>query len=156
MSDVTPYPKPAPRAPKPRKRLRWQSPKRAAEKPLRDAVRAAAAIRDQGCVGPARGLPGPCGAVGERWQLEVHETRARGTHPGSHLRLDSTALLCPIHHDAVTSPSGEARAIAEASGLLVRFQALTDPIEPARARLGDMDGPIRGWESRPRTTPMTS
>lgn len=105
--------------PTPGYRFPRESPKTIREKPIRAAVREAAKERDGGCVGPRRGLPGRCGPVGDRTRLEVHEVASRGTHPGSHLKLELTATLCPVHHSAVTSAVGEARELAIRAGLIV-------------------------------------
>lgn len=101
-------------------RLAPRSPKTIREAPLRAAVRAEALARDGGCVGPARGLPGACRSYYGRPPLEVHEVAARGTHPGSHLKVELTVCLCNYHHDACTSPVGEMRVLVESLGLLVR------------------------------------
>ena len=101
-------------------RLPPVSPKRRAEAPLRAEVRRQAIERDGGCVGPRRGLPGACGPVGDRTGIEVHEVAQRSTHPGSHLKVELTACLCPRHHDACSSPVGEMRELVESVGLLVR------------------------------------
>jgi len=50
----------------------------------------------------------------------VHETTARGTHPGSHLDPSCTVALCQSHHSMVTSPVGEMRKLCESVGLIKR------------------------------------
>lgn len=100
--------------------LRAQSEKRRQESPIRAEVRSAVLARDGGCVGPLRGLRGMCGSVGDRVGFEVHEVAARSTTPGSHLIPDLAVVLCPRHHDMVTSPHGEDRRRAIEAGLLVR------------------------------------
>lgn len=73
------------------------------------------------CQGPSFGLPGRCASPDPRRpELEVHETTARGTHPGSHLDPSCTVALCQRHHSMVTSPVGEMRRLCEAVGLIVR------------------------------------
>lgn len=105
---------------KPRTKLASQSARTRSERPLRAEVRRQVIERDKRCVGPRRGLPGPCGPLPGRSGLEVHEVAARGTHPGSHLRVDLAVALCARHHDMITSASGEILKLARRSGLVVR------------------------------------
>ena len=102
------------------KRIPQQSPKRIAEKDEREAMRQRVIARDGGCVGPARGLPGACGTLPDRYGLEVHEFRQRSTHPGSHLRDEDAVALCAVHHSYCTSPSGERLVIVMAAGMIER------------------------------------
>ncbi len=106
--------------PKARTPLAGESPKRKAERPLRAEVRRQVIERDGRCVGPSRGLPGRCGTLPDRLGLEVHEVAARGTHPGSHLNVDLAVALCPVHHDMVTSASGEMLKLARRANLVIR------------------------------------
>lgn len=94
------------------KGLRYQSPKRAAEKPERDAVREHVLNRDRRCIPADRGMPGACQVYGGRDPLEVHEIAARGTHPGSHLDPDLCVAACPYHHDRLTNAYGEELELA--------------------------------------------
>lgn len=127
--DVTPYPKQGPRPKAKRKPLPYRSVRRLSEAEARDAVRAEVLERDRWtCVAPGRGLPGLCASPHPgRPALEVHEVEARGTHPGSHLRHEVCVTLCQSHHDAVTSPHGADRIIAEMAGLLVRNSTAVRP-----------------------------
>lgn len=121
-NEVTPRFKQPPK-PKPnRKGVRPVSVRRLSEAEARAHVRAEVIARDHyRCVGPDRGLPGVCSSpFPDRPPLEVHEAYQRSTHPGSHLRPDDCVTLCQTHHDAVTSPVGEARRLAERVGLIVR------------------------------------
>jgi hypothetical protein len=102
------------------KALPAESPKRKAERPLRDAVRAEVKARDQGCVGPRRGLPKVCGTLPDRYDTEVHEVESRGTRPGSHLLAECAVELCPVHHSYCTSAKGEALKLVRRVGLVVR------------------------------------
>lgn len=108
------------RSKKTRTPLAAESPKRKAERPLRADVRRQVIERDKGCVGPRKGLPGACGTLPDRYGLEVHESSSRGTHPGSHLNVDLAVALCPVHHDMITSASGEMLELARRCGLVVK------------------------------------
>lgn len=77
--------------------LPQQSPKRIAEKTLRDKVVERAMKRDERCQGPAGGLPGKCGGP-----LDPHEIVARSQKPGGHLEIDNVIMLCRLHHTMVT------------------------------------------------------
>lgn len=122
MSDVTPVWKTGKKKPAAKKPLPFKSAKRKAEADQRAEVRRITAERaGYRCQGPEAGLPGDCFSPDPtRPDLEVHEPRQRSTHPGSHLDASNTVLLCQRHHDAVTSPVGEARVLAEGIGMIVR------------------------------------
>lgn len=112
-----------------RTRLRPVSSKRAAERGQRAEVRRITLERAGGrCEGPGRGLEGECASPNPlRPVLETNETKARGTHPGSHLDASCTVALCQRHHDLLTNAVGEVRVHAEATGLIVRARGL-DPV----------------------------
>lgn len=120
--EVTPIPKAPKKPPAARKRVRPVSVRRLSEKEARAHVRGTVIARDNyRCVGPDRGLPDLCSSpFPDRPPLEVHEAFQRSTHPGSHLRPDDCVTLCQTHHDAVTSPVGEARQRALDAGLIVK------------------------------------
>lgn len=117
-----PVPKAGRKPPARRRPLPPMSHKRLSEREQRAEVRRATIERaGHRCQGPSFGLPGPCGSPNLlRPELEVHETTARGTHPGSHLDPSCTVALCQNCHSAVTSPVGEMRKLAESVGLIKR------------------------------------
>ena len=104
---------------------RPQAQRRDRAKEQRRRVREQAIERDQGCVGPDRGLPGECGSpFDHRPPLEVHEIRPRGRQPGSHLQLRLCVTLCQQHHDMCTSPVGDVLDLVERCGLLLPAEPL--------------------------------
>ena len=117
-----PVPKAGPRPPAKRRPLPRASHKRLSEREQRAEVRRLTIERaGHRCQGPAYGLPGECASPDLlRPELEVHETTARGTHPGSHLDPSCTVALCQSHHSMVTSPVGEMRKLCESVGLIKR------------------------------------
>jgi hypothetical protein len=120
--DVQPIWKNPPAAKKKTRRsVKPVSDRRRSETEQRAEVRRLVKARDRVCQGPGAGLPDPCASPFEwRAELEVHEYAQRSTHPGSHLDPDLCVLLCQHHHDMVTSPVGEMRALVERVGLIVR------------------------------------
>jgi hypothetical protein len=62
-------------------------------------VRMAAYARDQGCLGPRVGMPGPCAG-----QVELDHIRASGAvGKKSRSTLDNAASLCGTHHRLKTN-----------------------------------------------------
>lgn len=120
MPEVTPFPKPEPRPPKPpyqmkRKRLRPMSDKRRAELPEHDRVRAAVFARDcHKCQAKVRG-------VLTRWRcsgpLTFHHIRKAAQ--GGRYTEDNGVALCAGHND-ILEADADAAAEAEAVGLVVR------------------------------------
>lgn len=127
-----PRPKALPAERAERVRLRAQSRRRRREAERRRAVLAEVEARDGWrCQAAVRGLPGSCGTIGGRQELEGHEPRGRGRQPGSHLDPEQVVLVCPRHHDAITGATGPLRELCEAAGLLL-------PAEPVDTlRIGD-------------------
>lgn len=93
------------------------------KKRQRDLIRRAEVLEEverrdgYDCQGRVRGLPGRCGTVGERTDLEGHEIIPRGRDPKSWLNPELVVLLCPMHHTYCTSASGERLDIVRAAGL---------------------------------------
>lgn len=118
MPDVDPRWKSGPRPPAKRRPLPRASHKRLSEREQRAEVRRLTIERSgHRCQGPSFGLPGRCASPDlRRPELEVHETTARGTHPGSHLDPSCTVALCQIHHSAITEAVGELRKLCESVG----------------------------------------
>ena len=89
-----------------RKPLPVVSARRKAEKPVRDAVRAAVLERDGGCVA-ANLLP----LVACRLPLDVHEVIPRSAWSHGYLVESNAVALCRAHHDYVGTHQSEAHAL---------------------------------------------
>lgn len=76
-----------------RSRIKPVSDKRLAERPTRDAIRAAALARDHGCVAAGVVAEVACGG-----RLDCDEWDLRSALPGGHLDLDNVQTLCRNHH----------------------------------------------------------
>lgn len=77
-----------------RRPLNSESPKRRAERPIRQEVRLNVIQRDQGCafhqmLAAATGVPAGCSG-----RVEVHEVTKRSRRPGSHLDEECCVALC--------------------------------------------------------------
>lgn len=93
-------------------RLSPVSAKRAAERPLRDAVRAETIARAGGRCQLAALLPEiRCWHPDGPGALDVDELASRGVAPGSHLDARVTIAVCRAHHDWRTAHPAEARAL---------------------------------------------
>ncbi len=78
-----------------RTRIAPRSPKRDAERELRDIVRTLAFARDRhACTGPDGGAPGRCGG-----ELDPDERIPRSSWAQGYLAVDNVQTLCRAHHD---------------------------------------------------------
>jgi len=100
--------------PKRRTRLKPVSDKRRKQLPVREKVRQIVIARDKGCV--ARNMRDvPCGQIGGRASLEVHEIRGGADRQATWLDPDWAVAVCPVTHSWVHDNVKEAKK----RGLLV-------------------------------------
>lgn len=115
--------------PKRRTRLKPVSDKRKKQLPARAKVRDIVRARDRGCV--ARDMPDvPCGQIGGRASLEVHEIRGGADRHATFLDPDFCVAVCPKTHDWI----GENVAEAKRRGLLAAVKTETARHEAERRR----------------------
>jgi hypothetical protein len=98
--------------------LKPVSDKRREQLPVREKVRQIVIARDKGCV--ARTMkPVPCGQIGGRAPLEVHEIRGGADRQATWLDPDWCIAVCPVTHSWVHDNVEEAKK----RGLLVAVKS---------------------------------
>jgi len=109
--------------------MKPMSDKRKKQLPTREKVRVAVIARDKHCV--ALHMPDvPCGQIGGRASLEVHEIRGGADRQATWLDPDWCITVCPQTHDWIDAERDEAKRF----GLLTAVKTETARHEAERRR----------------------